>query len=93
MTPRSIRLCGLFAGALTVTALSSCASERYQAQMRKEKAEKDQYVDYYPVGSRIAVRVPKDQAKASAEETERTQEVFREVQSSGVKTPGDSSGH
>lgn len=69
--------------------LSGCASERYKAEMRRQKLEKDKYVDYYPVGSNLPIKVPKDEAKASTDETERAQEVFRDVQKAGVITPGE----
>ena len=91
MTPL-LRRRALTLGLLTVLGLTGCASERYKAQARKEKADKDNYVDYYSVGSNIPIRIPKDQAKASEAETARTQEVFRDVQRAGVKTPGESAG-
>ena len=71
--------------------LTGCASERYKAQARREKelAAKEGYVWYTPVGSNIPILVPKDQAKAGQRETEQTQEVFRDVQRGGMKTPGD----
>lgn len=37
-------------------------------------------MDYYPVGSNIAIKVPKDQAKASAAETDETEDIFRDLQ-------------
>lgn len=62
--------------------LCSCASERVKEQARKEKANKDQYVDYYPVGSNIPIKIAKDdpRAKASSKETEDTEAVFRDIQ-------------
>jgi len=66
----------LVVGLLALTLLSACASERVKEQARKEKANKDQYVDYYPVGSNIPIKIPKDDARVSEQETERTQEIF-----------------
>ena len=61
-------------------ALGGCASERVKAEARKAKANKDDYVDYYPTGSNIPIKVPKDEAHATAAETEETQRVFRDIQ-------------
>ena len=70
----------LVLGLMIAVGLSGCASERYKAQAKREKELG--YVDYTPVGSNIAIKVPKDQAKASAAETEETERVFRDVQRS-----------
>ena len=73
-------------GLIALSLLSACASERVKDEARTQKANKDQYVDYYPVGSNIPIKVPKDdpRVKASAAETERTQEIFRDVQRGGT---------
>src|ERR1019366_1136476 len=64
---------------ITLT-LAGCASERVKAEARKAKEHKEEYVDYYPTGSNIPIKVPKDMAKASAAETEEAQRIFRDVQ-------------
>ena len=79
-----LKLHPLGVGLVALSLLSACASERVKEQARKEKANKDQYVDYYPVGSNIPIKVPKDDARVSAQETERTQEIFRDIQRSGT---------
>jgi len=84
---KSLRL--ILVALVVSVGLAGCASERYQAEARKMKAQKDQYVDYTPVGSNIPVKIPKDEAKTSEKETEEAQRVFREAQRSGVRTPGD----
>jgi len=76
----------LVIGFLAAVLLSSCASEAVKEQARKEKAAKQahkgEYVDYYPVGSNIPIKIPKDdpRAKASQKETDDTEAIFREVQ-------------
>jgi hypothetical protein len=42
-------------------ALAGCASESAQAEARAMKENKDDYVDYYPPGSAVPVKVRKDQ--------------------------------
>lgn len=81
-TPTPLRT--LVLGLVIAFGLSGCASERYQAQAKREKelAKKEGYVDYTPVGSNISIKVPKDVAKASEEETNKTQEIFRDIQRS-----------
>lgn len=70
-------------------ALAGCASERVKAEARKAKEHKEEYVDYYPTGSNIPIKVPKDQMKTSQSETDRAQEVFREVQRLGSHAETD----
>ena len=83
----------LVAGAFAFALFSGCASEAAQAQAKKQRAAEKaaiasgQYVWYTPVGSSIPILVPKDQAKASAQETEQTQNIMRDVQRSGQRTP------
>ena len=69
-------------GFLITLLLTGCASERYKAQAKREKelAAKEGYVWYTPVGTNIAIKVPKDEAKASAAETEETEDIFRDLQ-------------
>ena len=74
-------------GAIVGLLLTACASERVKAEAKKAKANKDDYVDYYPVGSNLPIRIPRDQAKASDKETEATQEAMRNAQRSGVTQP------
>ena len=73
----------LILGLILTTLLAGCASERVKAEARKAKENKDGYVDYYPVGSNLPIRIPKDQAKASADETADTQETFNKMQRAG----------
>ncbi len=77
----------LIVGALVTLLLAACASERVKAEAKKAKENKDDYVDYYPVGSNLPIRIPKDQAKASEKETEATQEAMRIAQRNGVSQP------
>jgi hypothetical protein len=88
------KLLPLAAMIAAVCLLSACASERVKEQARKEKANKDQYVDYYPVGSNIPIKVPKDdpRVKSTQADTERTQEVFRDVQRSGTSLEPNTGG-
>ena len=56
---RMTLLCLLVSGAL-----AGCASESAQAEARAMKENKDDYVDYYPPGSAVPVKVRKDQLPA-----------------------------
>ena len=73
---------------VTASLLCSCASERVKEQARKEKANREGYVDYIPVGSNIPIKVPKDdpRVKASTDETDQTEAAFRNIQRS-TQTP------
>ena len=85
----------LVTGALTIALFSGCASEASQAQAKKDRAAEKaaiasgQYVWYTPVGSSIPILIPKDQAKASANESEQTQNTMRDVQRSGQRAVSD----
>jgi len=74
---------------LICLAITGCASERAKAADRKAKEDQKDYVDYYPVGSHIPVKIPKDSVLATDSETDHTQEVFRTVQRQGVLLQGD----
>jgi hypothetical protein len=74
---------------LICLALAGCASERVKAEARKAKEHKDEYVDYYPTGSNIPIKVRKDEAKTSQSETDQAQEVFRTVQRLGQRAETD----
>ena len=83
ITPTTLR--PVLAGALFGLLLSSCASEAVKAQAKKEKEEKDKYVDYYPTGSNIPIKIPKDDAKTSTAQTDATQDGFRRIQQQNAR--------
>lgn len=80
MKIRSTTLRSLLGIAVVGLLLTSCASEAVKAQAKKEKEEKDKYVDYYPTGSNIPVKIPKEDAKTSTAQTDATQEEMRRAQ-------------
>jgi len=65
--------------------LSGCASDPAKAAAKKK--EDDGYVWIYPTGSHIAVRVPKDQANSSAQQTASDQAALSNVLSRTQVTP------
>jgi len=83
------KLATLLVGLFTASLFCSCASEAVKEQARKEreakKANKGDYVDYYPVGSNIPIKVPKDDPRVAHDDltTETAQDAMREAQSSG----------
>lgn len=85
----------LVAGAFAAVLLTGCASEASKAQAKKDKEAQNaavasgQYVWYTPVGSSIPILVPKDQVKASANETDQTQNTMRDVQRKGQRVQSD----
>jgi hypothetical protein len=79
----------VIASALVSLLLTACASERVKAENKKAKENKEEYVDYYPVGSNIPVKIPKSQAKASEQESEQAQQAMRNVQRNGSTVPKD----
>ena len=54
-------LCLLLSGAL-----AGCASEAAQAEVKSMKENKDDYVDYYPPGSAVPVKIRKDRLPTTA---------------------------
>ena len=64
--------------------LAGCASERVKAEARKAKEHKEEYVDYYPTGSNIPIKVPKD-TRTSEAESDETQREFRDLQRTGQR--------
>ena len=68
--------------ALAVVLLTGCASEAAIAQRKKEKelVASGEYVWYTPVGTNLAVLVPKDVAKANKEEIEASERTFGQIQ-------------
>ena len=64
--------------------LAGCASERVKAEARKAKEHKEEYVDYYPTGSNIPIKIPKD-TKTSEAESDETQWEFRDIQRRGQR--------
>jgi len=47
-------------------ALAGCASENAQAEAQSMKENKDDYVDYYPPGSAVPVKIRRDRLPAGA---------------------------
>jgi len=73
-------------GLLAMSAiLSACATDPAKAAAKKK--EDDGYVWVYPTGSHIAVRVPKDQANSSAQQTAQDQAALSNVLSRTHTTP------
>jgi hypothetical protein len=75
--------------AVFVLGLGACASDRAKAEARKAKAERGEYVEYYPTGSNVPIRVRKDQAKTSESETAQAQEAMRRAQQQGSRAVPD----
>lgn len=79
------------AAAVALALFSGCASEAAKAQAKKEREAQRAalasglYVWYTPVGSRISVLIPKDQAKLSEEESVKAQNAMRDLQRAGQK--------
>jgi PBP1b-binding outer membrane lipoprotein LpoB len=69
--------------------LTGCASEKAKAEALKAKQNEKDYVDYYPTGSNIPIRVRKDQLKPSDSETAQAQSVMMDVQQRGSVAPSD----
>jgi hypothetical protein len=53
-------------------ALAGCASESAQAEVKSMKENKDDYVDYYPPGSAVPVKIRKDRLPSSLAESAQT---------------------
>jgi len=73
---------------LISVALTGCASERAKAADRKARQDQKDYVDYYPTGSNLPIKVRKEELAALESDSEKQQEMFRRAQSAG-RSPED----
>jgi len=53
-------------------ALAGCASESAQAEAKSIKENKDDYVDYYPPGSAVPVKMRKDRLPSTLDQAAQT---------------------
>ena len=79
-------------GLALAAALASCASERVKAANKAAKEDSKEYVDYYPTGSNIPVKVRKDQLKTSDQRTEGDQKALADAQTMGARPNKDPNG-
>jgi hypothetical protein len=84
-------------GLFMAAGLTSCASDAAKAQLKKEREEQNkpgvEYVLYYPTGSNIPIKIPKDQAQTTEAQTQAAQDAMRDVQRNGARLPSDNGGH
>ena len=72
-------------GLLITVMLTSCASDKAKAEAKKAKEDSKEYVDYYPTGSNIPIKVRKDQLQTSENRTAEDQKAFQDAQTLGSK--------
>ena len=86
------RLFHALAAILLAGALAGCAGPTDKTAKKKSDEKGVEYVEYTPTGSRIPVRVRKDQIQASESETTQDQNLIRDLQQRGSKpvTDGES---
>ncbi len=79
-------------GLLIAAGLTSCASDKAKAEAQKAKENSKEYVDYYPTGSNIPIRVRKDQLQTPEERTAQDQKALQDAQTMGSRPPKDPNG-
>jgi hypothetical protein len=87
-----IKLRTTILGLLITAVLTACASDKVKAENKRAKDHSQEYVDYYPTGSNIPVKVRKDQLQTPEGRTAADQKALQDAQTLGSRPNKDPAG-